>query len=147
MDDNILWPHVPVLYMIATTLPMPILLPDRDGSLFNVPHGSLTFNQYCFIHDQRGPEHWPRALATNIPTFALLDWVRPMQPRGIFVGTLMWVMAYGYSEHSRYITAIEYESVADNVKQARRYKQAFQTAFTQMGLPVHMEQQDFRVQL
>ena len=93
------------------------------------------------------PGYWPRALGAGIPTFALLDWTHPIQPRGIFAGTVVWVMAYGYSEHSRYITAIEYESVADNATRARRYMRAFQTVFTQMGLPVHVEQQDYRVQL
>ena len=146
-EDHVLWPHVPVLHMIATALPMHILLPDRDGSLFNIPHDSLTFNQYWFIQSQDRPVHWPRALANCISTFALLDWVHPIHPKGIFVGTVMWVMVYGYSEHSRYITAIECESVADSVTRARRYKQAFQSAFTKMGLPAQMEQQDYRVQL
>ena len=86
MEDHILWPHVSILHMIATALPMHILLPDRDGSLSNVPHGSLTSNQYWFIHGQESPGHWPRALGTNIPTFAVLDCTHPIQPKGMFAG-------------------------------------------------------------
>ena len=106
MEDHILWPHVSILHMIATALPMHILLPDRDSYMSNVPHGSLTFNQYWFIHSQGAPAHWPRALGTSIPTFALFDWVHPILPKGVFAGKVMWVMGYGLSEHSRCITAI-----------------------------------------
>ena len=101
--------------MIASALPMHIFLPDRDSNMFNVPHDSLTFNQYWFIRNQGALAFWSRALGTSIPTFALLDWTHPIQPKGIFAGTVMWVTRYGFSEHDRYITAIEYESMPDSV--------------------------------
>ena len=46
-------------------------------------------------------------------------------PRGMFAGKVMWIMEYGFSEHNRYITAIESESITDSITKAWRYKQAF----------------------
>ena len=31
------------------------------------------------------------------PTFVLLDWVRPAQPRGLFAGSVLWVLEYGWN--------------------------------------------------
>ena len=70
-----------------------------------------------------------------------------MQPQGLFAGRVPWVLEYGFTEHNRYITAVEYESTTDSVTQAWRYKQALATALTQLGLPVRTEQQDYRMLL
>ena len=59
----------------------------------------------------------------------------------------MWVMEYGFSERNRSITAVEYEFTTDSVTRGWRYKQALATALTQLGLPVHTEQQDYQMLL
>ena len=80
MEDAILWPHVSILHMIASALPMHVLVPDEDSYTPNVPHGFLTSNQYWRIHNQAAPAHGPRALGTGIPTFAFFDWGNPILP-------------------------------------------------------------------
>ena len=82
MEDHILWPHVSVLRMIVSALPMHMLLLGEENHMYNVPHSSLASHQYWFIHSQDVPAHWPHALGTSVPTLALFDWLCPITTTG-----------------------------------------------------------------
>ena len=146
-EDHVVWPHLTVLHIIASILPLHLLLPvDREGVRAVVQDNLLAGLYWYQDTEWVKLNDWPRQTrSTGRPTHLIVDTTQPIELRGLYSGRQGWSMEYGYPEHSRYITAVVYDTVSVPTAVLWKSKRLFQVALQMCGLPVSVHQQDYRL--
>ena len=68
-----------------------------------------------------------------------------VEDKGIFEGTRIWAMKYGYEEHERYLTCISQGSSRDWFHKSRVLQAVLQVTLETLGLPVSMHYKHYRL--
>ena len=137
---ELLWPHPILLYLVSQRHGKHVVV--QSTFQFTLCPQGLSRVLYWYVNDLRS--HWPDT-ECSCPSLLLVDTPTTVQDRGLFVGTRVWVMKYGYEEHERYITCIDQDNGRELFRKGRTMQVVMQVTLETLGIPVSLQYKHYRL--
>ena len=97
---------------------------------------------YWYLNDFKSD--WPDT-ECRCPSLLLVDAPAVVEAKGLFVGTRMWVMKYGYEKHEWYITCIDQDAGREWFRKSRALQIVMQVTLEDLGLPVFVQYKHYQL--